>query len=199
MSPALPPARDADALLRQTLATWGGQDPLWLLAYGSLIWKREFEVAEARPARVAGWHRHFRMRSRVNRGSPEVPGLVLGLSRGGSCRGMVYRLPADEADSILRTLWLREMPTASYTPRWLRCQTPQGPVSALAFTLDADSPALLPRLADEALLHILRHASGRYGRTLDYLVQTTVALRAHGIHDHELERQLRLARRHGLL
>lgn len=199
MSPALHPSREPGALLAQTLASWGGEAPLWLFAYGSLIWKREFAVAESRPARVAGWHRHFRMRSRVNRGSPEQPGLVLGLSRGGSCRGMAYRLPPDEAETTLRALWLREMPTGSYSPRWLHCQTPAGALRALAFTLDSGSPALLPHLSDEALLHILRHASGRYGRTLDYLVQSATALREHGIPDRELERQVRLARHHGLL
>jgi cation transport protein ChaC len=199
MSHALPDARDPAPLLAQTLAQWGGRAPLWLFAYGSLIWKREFETAELRPARVAGWHRSFRMRSRVNRGTPEQPGLVLALMHGGSCRGLALRLPPGEAEATLRTLWLREMPTGTYTPRWLACQTPGGPLRALAFTLERHSPAHVGPLDDAALLHILRHAQGRYGSTLDYLVQTEAALRAQGIVDHQLARQVRLARHHGLL
>lgn len=174
------------------------QRPLWLFAYGSLVWKRGFPVSEERLARVHGWHRHFRMRSRVNRGTVEQPGLVLGLSPGGCCRGLVLRVPHEQAVPTLQALWLREMPTGSYTPRWLRCETAGGGVSALAFTLDRHHPAHLGALDDERLLHILRHAQGRYGRTLDYLLQTEEALRAHGIPDHGLARQVRLARRHGL-
>src|SRR5574343_100899 len=154
------------------------QRPLWLFAYGSLVWKRGFPVSEERLARVHGWHRHFRMRSRVNRGTVEQPGLVLGLSPGGCCRGLVLRVPHEQAVPTLQALWLREMPTGSYTPRWLRCETAGGAVSALAFTLDRHHPAHLG--------------------TLDDLLQTEEALRAHGIPDHGLARQVRLARRHGL-
>ena len=82
----------------------------------------------------------FRMRSRVNRGTPEQPGLVYALMSGGLCRGMVYRLPQARADQELARLWHREMPTGVYDPRWLRCETPHGPVTALAFTLSRRSP-----------------------------------------------------------
>jgi glutathione-specific gamma-glutamylcyclotransferase len=199
MHSALPDARDPAPLLMRTLHEWGGQAPLWLFAYGSLIWKPDFEPSEQRAAQVMGWHRCLRMRSRVNRGTPEVPGLVLALVRGGSCRGQALCLPQDQAEPILRQLWLREMPTGTYTPRWLACQTPQGPLRALAFTLDKHSPAHIADLQDTELLRILRHAQGRYGRTLDYLVQTEAALRQHGIVDRQLARQVRLARQHGLL
>jgi glutathione-specific gamma-glutamylcyclotransferase len=124
---------------------------------------------------------------------------VLALVRGGSCHGLALRLPDDRAETTLRQLWLREMPTGTYTPRWLACQTPQGTLKALAFTLDKHSPAHLGALEDTELLHILRHARGRYGRTLDYLVQTEAALRQHGIADRHLAHQVRLARQHGLL
>lgn len=199
MVPALPDSRDPAPLLARTLQEWGGRGPLWLFAYGSLIWKPDFDAVEQRAARVMGWHRCLRMRSRVNRGTPEQPGLVLALVRGGSCHGLALRLPDDRAESTLRQLWLREMPTGTYTPRWLACQTPQGPLQALAFTLDKHSPAHLGALEDGELLHILRHARGRYGRTLDYLVQTEAALRQHGIVDRHLAHQVRLARQHGLL
>lgn len=191
--------RDPAPLLERTLQEWGGNtQPLWLFAYGSLLWKREFSVVEHRPARVQGWHRAFRMRSRVNRGSPEHPGLVFALMPGGACKGAVFRLPAAQAESILRTLWLREMPTGVYDPRWLRCTTTTGPVRALAFTLARHSPSHTGPLDDTQMLHILRHAQGRYGSTLDYLLQTAQALRAQGIADQEVRRIELLARRHGL-
>ena len=90
------------------------------------------------------------------------------------------------------------MPTGVYDPRWLRCDTAQGEVTALGFTLSRRSPNFTGRLDDAQLLHILRHARGRYGTTLDYLLQTAAALHAHRMVDRETLRLVRLARRHGL-
>jgi cation transport protein ChaC len=139
------------------------------------------------------------MRSRVNRGTPEQPGLVFALLPGGSCRGVVYRMHAERADEELQRLWHREMPTGVYDARVLPCKTAQGVVPALAFTLSRRSEACLPRLDDASLLQVLRHASGRYGSTLAYLLETAHALRAQGVRDREVERQVALARRHGLV
>ncbi|WP_431312742.1 gamma-glutamylcyclotransferase [Roseateles agri] len=194
------PPRDTQALFARTLAQWRSDPPqdLLLFAYGSLIWRPDFEFSECRPARVLGHHRALRMRSRVNRGSPEEPGLVLALLSGGSCRGLVYRVPAAQGESVLTTLWAREMPTGVYEPRWLNCETPQGPLRALAFTLSRRSPNWTGEIDDAQLLHIFAHARGRYGTTLDYLLRTVQGLRDHGIRDAELERQWHLAARHGL-
>lgn len=201
-TPATPPPvplRDPAPLLEQTLARWGGRGDLWVFGYASLIWRPEFDAAEHRPARVRGWHRALQMRSRVNRGTPEQPGLVYALVSGGACRGMVYRIPRERAASELRRLWAREMPTGVYDPRWLRCDTAAGEVLALGFTLSRRSPGFTGRLDDAQLLHILRHAHGRCGTTLDYLVATAAALRAHRMLDRETLRLVRLARRHGLI
>ena len=194
------PPRDTQALFARTLAQWRSDPPqdLLLFAYGSLIWRPDFEFSESRPARVQGHHRALRMRSRVNRGSPEEPGLVLALLSGGSCRGLVYRVPAADGEAVLTALWAREMPTGVYEPRWLNCETPQGPLRALAFTLSRRSPNWTGEIADAKLLHIFAHARGRYGTTLDYLLRTVQGLREHGIRDTELERQWHLAARHGL-
>jgi glutathione-specific gamma-glutamylcyclotransferase len=195
--PVVPPV-SAPSLAR-VRAQWGGHRELWVFGYASLIWRPEFEAVERRDAVVHGWHRALRMRSRVNRGTPERPGLVFALLPGGSCRGVVFRLAPERAHRELEHLWAREMPTGVYDPRWLPCRTPQGPVQALAFTLARHSDACLPHLADEQLLHILRHARGRYGTTLDYLAETAGALARHGVRDREIERLMRLARRHGLV
>ena len=190
--------RDPAQLLDQVRRQWGGQHDLWVFGYASLIWRPEFEAAEHRPAWVHGWHRSFKMRSRVNRGTPEQPGLVYALVSGGLCRGMVYRLPMQRAHDELPRLWLREMPNGVYDPRWLRCRTAQGDVTALAFTLSRRSPSFTGRLDDPAMLHILRHAQGRCGSTLDYLVSTAESLRENSMCDRESERLLRLVRSQGL-
>jgi cation transport protein ChaC len=193
------PVPDHGEVLTQFRHRWGTGQPLWVFGYASLIWRPEFPAAEQRPALVHGWHRALRMRSRLNRGTPERPGLVFALLPGGACRGEVYRLPADRAEAELERLWQREMPNAVYTPRWLPCRTQAGTVPALAFTLLRSSDAYLGRLSDAEMLNILRHASGRYGSTLDYLVMTAQALRARGIRDREIERLMTLAARAGLV
>ncbi len=189
------PALALAALRRQ----WRGHAHWWIFGYASLIWRPEFDAAEHRPALVHGWHRALRMRSRVNRGTPQQPGLVFALLPGGACRGVVYRLRPEQAEAELERLWAREMPTGVYDPRLLTCRTPHGEVTALAFTLSRRSEACLPRLGDDAMCHILRHARGRYGTTLDYLAETAVALRAQGVRDREIERLMALARREGLV
>ncbi|WP_088278773.1 gamma-glutamylcyclotransferase [Ideonella sp. A 288] len=194
----VPALRDTAALLDATRTQWGGRGDLWVFGYASLIWRPEFEFVEHRPALVHGWHRTFRMRSRINRGTPEQPGLVFALVSGGSCRGMVYRIARQRAASELDRLWAREMPTGVYDPRWLACRTAQGTVPALAFTLSRRSPNFTGHMDDETLLQVLRAARGRYGTTLDYMLLTAHALREHGMLDRELARLVFLARRAGL-
>ena len=197
-TPALRPERDPAPMLARVRERLRELDALWVFGYASLIWRPEFEAMEHRAARVNGWHRALRMRSRVNRGTPERPGLVFALLPGGACRGIVYRLHPGQHDEALERLWAREMVTGVYDPRFVRAHTPQGTVSALTFTLSLRSPQCHARLDDAHMLDILRHARGRFGTTLEYLVETARALRAHGVHDREVERLVRLAARHGL-
>jgi cation transport protein ChaC len=190
--------RDPGLALAALRRQWRAHAPWWIFGYASLIWRPEFDAAEHRPALVHGWHRALRMRSRVNRGTPQQPGLVFALLPGGACRGVVYRMRPENAEAELEKLWDREMPTGVYDPRLLPCRTPQGPVVALAFTLSRRSEACLPRLPDHEVCHILRHARGRYGTTMAYLAETAAALRERGVHDREIERLMALARREGL-
>ncbi len=190
---------DPQVSLQRLRAQWQGSRERWVFGYASLIWRPEFDAAEHRPALVHGWHRALRMRSRVNRGTPQQPGLVFALLPGGACRGVVYRLRPEHAEEELDRLWAREMPTGVYDPRLLPCRTPRGTVQALAFTLPRRHESCLARLPDEQMLHILRHARGRYGSTLDYLVETATALRDKGVIDRDVERLMSLARRHGLV
>ena len=99
--------RDPQPMLDAALRTWGGHQDLWVFGYASLIWRPEFASVEQRPATVHGWHRALTMRSRVNRGTPECPGLVFALVRGGSCRGMAYRIERRTGAAELERLWAR--------------------------------------------------------------------------------------------
>jgi len=191
-------ARDPARLLAHTLDAWGKQGDLWIFGYASLIWRPEFDAVEDRPATVYGWHRALAMRSRINRGTPECPGLVFALVPGGSCRGRAYRIEQAHVESELTRLWNREMPTGVYDPKWLACRTPQGVVRGLAFTLSRRSPSHTGALPDHDLIEILRTANGRYGSTLSYLVETERSLRTCGIRDRDVERMVALARRHAL-
>ena len=201
MDPVLAPprGRDPGTTLSTMRSQCCGRDDIWVFGYASLIWRPEFDAAEHRTALVRGWHRALRMSSRSHRGTPQQPGLVFALLPGGACRGMAYRLPRDRVEVELERLWAREMVTGVYDPRWLPCRTPEGTVHALAFTLSRRSESYMGRLADEQMVHILRHASGRFGTTLAYLASTAHALRERGMHDREIERLMALAREHGLL
>ena len=198
MSIAPTPLRDPAPMLEKALREWGGHEDLWIFGYGSLIWRPDFDFAERRPARVHGWHRALKMWSRINRGTPECPGLVFALVPGGSCRGRAYRIEQARVEPELRRLWAREMPTGVYDPKWLACRTPHGIVRALAFTLSRQSPSHTGRLGEGELVEIFRTANGRYGSTLSYLIETAHSLRTCGIRDRDVERLVALARRHAL-
>lgn len=176
------------------LSEWPETQDLWVFGYASLIWRPEFDVLERHITRVQGWHRALKMWSRLNRGTPECPGLVFALLSGGSCQGMVFRTPGHQVKQTIENLWFREMPNNVYTTRWLQCPTPQGPVNALAFTLPRNSPSYTGELSPSQYQHIFQHATGRYGTTLDYAQETFNSLKQHGIHDKALEALLRHAK-----
>jgi cation transport protein ChaC len=191
----VPAERDGAQMMADTLASWRamGQRPdLWVFGYASLVWRPEFEAVETRLARVHGHHRSLQMWSRVNRGTPERPGLVFALVRGGSVQGLTLRIPHDRVEAMMPALWAREMPNPVYDPRWLPCQTAQGVVPALAFTLSRRSPNYTGALSAERYREIFAHSVGRYGSTLDYASQTLHGLRKHGIEDRRLARLLHL-------
>ncbi len=166
---------------------WQSGEDVWVYGYGSLIWRPDFDFVERRLATLRGHHRALCLWSRVNRGTPECPGLVFGLDRGGSCRGVVYRLAGSQVPNYFPALWEREMSTGAYLPRWINCTTDGGNVRALVFIMNRDNPAYIRALPEPELLAIVRRAAGRYGPCTDYVVQTAQALRAAGIHDARLD------------
>ncbi len=194
MTPPVHPITPASqALLAQIQGQWRAQQgDLWVFGYASLIWRPEFEFTERRAARVHGWHRALQMWSTINRGTPECPGLVFALLSGGSCQGVVFRIPAARAAQALADLWQREMPGDVYEPRWLQCQTPLGAVPALAYTLPRSNPSFCGALTPAQYRQIFSESCGRYGTTLDYAQRTYDSLLAEGIQDHALAKLLQL-------
>lgn len=189
---------DGAALLARIQREAAALPQLWVFAYASLIWRPEFEPVQALPTRVHGWHRALKMWSRINRGTPEQPGLVFGLLSGGCCRGVVFRVPREDGAQTLARLWKREMVLGVYDPRWLTAHTPAGPVRALAFTLSRKSPSHTGELSEAQYRAIFALASGIYGTTHDYAHRTFEELKRHDIRDRKLERLLRLIRQqHG--
>jgi glutathione-specific gamma-glutamylcyclotransferase len=177
-----------DPMPPQIAARRAGAAPVWLFAYGSLMWSPGFDAAERRRARLYGYHRRFCLYSRDYRGTPEQPGLVLGLDRGGSCQGIAYRLPAERAAEIFDRVWAREMTGAVYEMRLVRVATAEGPIGAHACIVRRQSQDYTGRLSPEAAAQLLAHAKGGRGTGRDYLANTLRHLEELGIRDRLLRR-----------
>lgn len=174
--------------LDHTLSQWHDNGEFWIFGYGSLIWRPEMPALEAVKGRVLGYHRGLYLWSRHNRGTPEQPGLVLALDRGGSCSGIAYRADPTDLRGKLEALWQREMSMGSYRPAWLRCVLADGrQVSVLTFVMRRGIPTYAGHLPDSIVRTVFQHACGRYGTTLEYVTRTVEALRASGICDATLE------------
>ncbi len=181
---------DAELLAsrEKALAHWDRKTDLWLFGYGSLIWNPGLPAVETVRSKVHGYHRGLYLWSRVNRGTPEQPGLVLALDRGGSCSGMAFRLDAEGADEHLDVLWRREMAMNSYRVAWLPCTLIDGRrVEALAFVMRREAPTYTGKLGDPIVRRVFGCATGRYGTTLEYVSRTVAALRECGMPDRALE------------
>ena len=167
----------------------------WVFAYGSLLWNPLFPFEDARPATLRGRHRRFCLWSVASRGTSNQPGLVLGLDRGGSCQGVVYRLPARGAKDELMLLWRREMVLGAYHPLWVTVLCGHSPLVALAFVVDRKHRQYTGKLTIGEQAEVLSSASGAFGSSADYLERTRVALITHGIVDPYLERLATLVSR----
>jgi cation transport protein ChaC len=182
-----PTAADLDATASALLAA-RPDGPLWLFAYGSLIWKPELEHLETRQALAHGWHRRFCMRLTRWRGTREVPGLIMALDRGGSCAGLAYRLSDADPHGQLVRLLTRETDSRRPTnvPRWMRLRTPNGPLQALAFVASPQGDNYAGRLPHAVVARTLARAAGHWGSGAQYLYNTVSQLEAHGIRDRNL-------------
>ena len=163
-------------------------DDIWIFGYGSLIWNPACDFVEQRLGVAHGWHRSFCMEMKRFRGSPEEPGLMMALDRGGVCKGMAYRLAADTLEASLGKLFRREM-TANpppHRPRWLAIRTAEGPLRAISFVMDRSSSRYIGGLAPEKVAEVLTKAAGHWGSGAEYLYSTVQHLETLGIHDRQL-------------
>lgn len=190
-APGVAQQTDADyaAWVDRILATHPApQGPTRLFAYGSLIWNPEVpHVAEAE-ATARGWHRAFCLRQTRFRGTPDSPGLMMALDRGGQCRGMLYTLPDSDLPGQLHRLFRREFTVKPITnmPRWITVATAEGRTPALAFVINRDQPFYAGRLPPEAVAEVLARACGHVGTGAEYLLNTVEHLEAKGIRDSNL-------------
>jgi cation transport protein ChaC len=177
-------------MLDATLAARQAGEPVWLFAYGSLIWKPELTHTDERVALARGWHRAFCIRLTRWRGTIDRPGLMMGLHRGGQCRGVAYRLPEQNLREQFDKLFRREMTAkpSTYLPRWLKLETADGPIRALSFVVNPKGRTFAGKRSEVEVAQWLADACGHLGSGADYLYHTVKNLEAHGIHDRHLWR-----------
>jgi glutathione-specific gamma-glutamylcyclotransferase len=183
---------EIEADLHAALSQQPADQDVWLFGYGSLMWNPAIEFAERRGGTVRGWHRRFCLWLHAGRGSPDNPGLMLALDRGGSCAGILFRIPAAEAHDELLLAWRRELFSGAYSSRWVTAHTDNGPVRAVTFVANRRYDRYAGRLDDAKIAAHLASAVGSLGSCRDYLTETVHALHAIGLRDHRMERLLRM-------
>ena len=156
----------------------------WVFGYGSLIYNPIIDYNQRAIASIYGYHRRFCLWTEIGRGSPSCPGLVLSLDRGGSCKGVAFKLNPQNAIAELDLLWRREMMTMAYQPRLLSLHTDIGLKRGLAFVANPAQPAYAPPMPFDATVEVVANASGFNGLCREYLYDTVTAvsythLRAH--------------------
>ena len=177
----------AEARRRSLVDTLSGApetSELWLFAYGSLIWRPCFTVQSRLKGVLHGYERRFCVYTVEARGTPELPGLGLGLEPAPRlCQGVLLSIPQRDRDQALTALWVREMLTAVYQPRWLTVETETEPLKALAFVVDPGHRQYAGHLTEETQAGLIRSARGKLGTCREYLASTVDALADAGIDD----------------
>ena len=162
---------------------------LWVFGYGSLMWRPGFEFLEHVPARLIGEHRALCVYSFDHRGTPEKPGLVLGLDRGGACRGIAFRVSAKQRNDTVQYLRSREQTTNVYREAmrsvWLENEARQR-VSALAYVVDRGHVQYAGRLSLAEQLRHVQQGHGRSGNNRDYVLSTVMSIESQGFRDQPL-------------
>lgn len=186
---------DARAAHPSKPAAPGGD--LWIFGYGSLMWDPGFPYVQWAPALIYGYHRALCIASHRWRGTPARPGLVLGLDRGGACRGIAFRVTHGDVEAALEALWAREMRRRVYRARFVRTRLPDRTVLALAFIADRGHAGYAGKLSIRETAERVATCCGARGANLEYLARTVAHLHELGVRDHHLQRVLKVARAFG--
>jgi glutathione-specific gamma-glutamylcyclotransferase len=189
---------EPECLLMQPLSSFVAKLPrgdLWIFGYGSLMWNPGFDYLHQQPARLHGYHRSLCIASPAHRGTPQQPGLVMGLARGGSCLGSAFLVARCQLQGTLQALWEREMCDGIYRPRLLPIRIAAESTRALAFTVDFEHDYYLGDLPAEEIARRVLRSSGERGPNIEYLFNTVGHLQALGVRDRRLHEVLAAVRR----
>lgn len=179
--------REAQVQDQTLLATASSNEDLWVFGYGSLMWRPGFDYVESALAWVHGYHRSLCIFSHVHRGTPERPGLVLGLDRGGSCQGVAFRVAARARDETLAYLRERELVTAVYLEKTVGVRFAEGGcVNALTYVVDRSHCQYAGRLPLDEMTRLIAEGVGASGDNPAYVRNTYEHLLQLDIHDEEL-------------
>src|SRR5712675_1813233 len=164
-------------------------EDLWVFGYGSLMWRPDFPFLERTEARLIGAHRALCVYSFVHRGTPERPGLVLGLDRGGACHGIAFRVASEDRAATVAYLRAREQATGVYRECvrrvWLKGE-PARQVPAVCYVVDRSHVQYAGRLPLAEQLHYIRQGHGKSGPNRDYVIATVAAMEALGMRESDL-------------
>ena len=194
MDPSIHVLTDAERAmsLAETLAarpvdaTLDGDGGVWVFAYGSLIWNPAIHIADRQAAHTPDWRRSYCLQVKMGRGTPENPGLMLGLAPGDGCTGVALKVAEEMVAQELDILWRREMVASGYIPRWVPISAPGSgaPLGhAIAFTINPRGPSYCAELPEAELVRRLATARGQLGSSAEYLFNTHQGLAAIGIED----------------
>ncbi len=158
--------------------TVGNTDGFWFFAYGSLMWDPPFEPEEVLPARIFGWHRSFCVLSETYRGTPQNPGLSLGLDRGGSCAGVAFRIGPENRTAALRAIEVQELvDDPIYLWRKVTLHLARRQVQGYTLVVNRNDRIFSGNLGFEDTVRRIVSATGSRGTNLDYLTNTVRRLR----------------------
>jgi len=170
-------------------------DMIWVFGYGSLIWNPAFHYDEMRTGTLHGYHRQFCFWSKLGRGTPDNPGMMLALDRGGSCKGIVLGVKRQRAQEELTSVFMRELTGETYHARWGKVRTEQGPVEAITFVANHDAEQYVGRRPLEEIARYIAQGCGHLGPCTDYLFNTTQHLEELDLKDPMMRRLCDLVER----
>lgn len=159
-----------------------------VFGYGSLMWNPAFEHASAQKASIYGWHRSFCLRAIFARGTPEAPGAMLALDRGGCCEGVMFCIPAAHAIDELMRLWKREMVTGVYQARWVTAHFGGMKQKALTFVVNRSHERYLGRIPMAQAARLINSGRGNLGTSREYFEAMIEAIGSLGLKDHCMTR-----------
>lgn len=178
---------DREASRQSILKDHPETEDLWVFGYGSLMWNPALAVTESRKAHVKGWKRSFCLQLIIGRAMPDKPGLMLAIEPGSEMTGVVHRIDREAIDSETSILWMREMLSGAYIPAWIDAETPDGPVRAVTFVINAAHDRYAGVLPLDEQARRIATAEGQAGNNRDYLYRCRAELQRMGVADSYVE------------